>query len=83
MAKQFHIQAHPSQLNLPPVTTEMLLELFPFGKDDCSVVSPPSNLHIFYSLHQSPNIHTTSHTKLTPHTRNASQQRDVDCRGGK
>lgn len=33
MAKQFHIQAHPSQLNLKPVTTEMLLDLFPFGKD--------------------------------------------------
>jgi hypothetical protein len=32
MAKQFHIQAHPSQLNLKPVTSEMLLELFPFGK---------------------------------------------------
>lgn len=33
MAKQLHIQAHPSQLNLKPVTTEMLLDLFPFGKD--------------------------------------------------
>ena len=32
MAKQLHIQAHPSQLNLAPVTSEMLLELFPFGK---------------------------------------------------
>lgn len=40
MAKQLHLSAHPSQLNLKPVTTEMLLELFPFGKAICRSLKP-------------------------------------------
>ncbi|CRL05278.1 CLUMA_CG018222, isoform A, partial [Clunio marinus] len=47
MAKQFHIQAHPSQLNLKPVTTEMLLELFPFGiilNSEMLIVAAGNNL---------------------------------------
>lgn len=54
MAKQFHIQAHPSQLNLKPVTTEMLLDLFPFGKElSCRGLSKCTNYvnhnHFWYA----------------------------------
>lgn len=31
MIKKINIEAHPSQLSLPKVTCEMLLELFPFA----------------------------------------------------
>ena len=31
MLRRFIIKAHPSQLELPPITCEMLLEIFPFG----------------------------------------------------
>jgi len=32
MQNSLRMKTHPSQLSLKPVTTEMLLELFPFGK---------------------------------------------------
>ena len=31
MAKRVHIRAHPSQLQLKPVNSQILLELFPFA----------------------------------------------------
>ena len=37
MQKRFHLNAHPSQLNLKAVNPELLLDLFPFGKEKCNL----------------------------------------------